>query len=233
MTLINVFRSDPKNVGDWYCAPHRYFLELGSEVLDISGTDLPPKDSLLIVGGGGLISPSGSFTRLKTLTQEFPSIGWGLGENWRIHKEIGYMSPVDNPQTFPSWLSNFKALGLRDLNSPFQHVPCASCLHEAFDNPSAPKRKIGFYAHKRIPLASGKHPIITNDGSDMESKIEFLAHCEVIVTNSYHGAYWGMLLNRRVICVPFGTKFFALHPSLTFSAAVGYPSERNRKDSRH
>jgi exopolysaccharide biosynthesis predicted pyruvyltransferase EpsI len=38
--------------------------------------------------------------------------------------------------------------------------------------------------------------------------IEFLASGEVIVTSSYHGAYWGTLLNRRIILInAFSSKF--------------------------
>ena len=37
--------------------------------------------------------------------------------------------------------------------------------------------------------------------------LEFLASGSVILTSSYHGVYWGTLLNRRVIAFPFSSKF--------------------------
>ncbi len=41
-----------------------------------------------------------------------------------------------------------------------------------------------------------------------ESVIQFLASAEIVVTNTYHGAYWATLLNRKVIVIaPFSNKF--------------------------
>jgi len=41
----------------------------------------------------------------------------------------------------------------------------------------------------------------------MAEAIEFLSSGSVVVTNSYHGTYWGMCLGRRVLCIPFSHKF--------------------------
>ena len=46
-----------------------------------------------------------------------------------------------------------------------------------------------------------------NTGQNIEQIIEFLGSAETVVTNSYHGVYWATLLKRKVICVPWGSKF--------------------------
>ena len=213
MKIINVFRIDTTNSGDWHSPPFRYFPELGSNTLEATDKKTIPEQSLVVIGGGGLISPKPAFQHIRRLFKKNICIGWGLGENQIDNKNSGYLSP-DTPQLFPSWLQDFDLIGLRDKNSPHQHIPCASCLHPAFDNPAASKYEIGFYLHKRIPLPVGNFPYITNDGNNIEEKINFIAQCEVIISNSYHGVYWAMLLNKKVICCPFGTKFFGLHNQL-------------------
>ena len=43
----------------------------------------------------------------------------------------------------------------------------------------------------------------------MDQTIELLGSAETIITNSYHGAYWGALLGRKVIVTePWSTKFY-------------------------
>jgi hypothetical protein len=214
MQIINAFRSDRSNAGDWFSPPHHYFPEFSGETIDTVSKEMPKERSLVIIGGGGLISPKPAFQRLRRFFGKHLCVGWGLGENIVDYKNSGYLAP--EPQKFPDWLQGFDLLGLRDYQSPYHHVPCASCLNPVFDNVPTPIREIGFYCHKRIPLATGKHPFTTNDGDDLERKVRFIAECEVVVTNSYHGAFWAMLLNRKVICAPFGSKFFGLHPDLRF-----------------
>ena len=49
----------------------------------------------------------------------------------------------------------------------------------------------------------------------MNEKIAFIGSCETIVTNSYHGIYWALLLGKKVISVPFASKFYGISPDLT------------------
>lgn len=214
MKIINVFRMDPTNAGDWHSPPMRYFPELGGECLDVISKVLPKERSIIVFGGGGLISPKPAFQRLRRFLKKHVCVGWGLGENWYDAKNLGYFPP--QPQTFPDYLDEFDLIGIRDRSEKYRQVPCASCLHPAFDQGYAVKRSIGFYLHKRIPLATAGHDICSNDGATIEDKLKFIAESEVIVTNSYHGAYWAMLLNRRVLCVPFGSKFHGFGENLVF-----------------
>lgn len=214
MKIFNVFRMDPTNAGDWHSPPCRYFPDLGDACIEVNSNDMPKQRSIIIMGGGGLISPKPAFQKLRRFFHKHHCVGWGLGENWHDQKNLGYFPP--QPQTFPDYLNQFDQLGLRDVSSHYAHVPCASCLHPGFDESHAIKRQIGFYLHKRIPLATAGHDVCSNDGASLEDKLKFLGESEVIVTNSYHGAYWAMLLNRRVLCVPFGSKFFGFGEPLVF-----------------
>ena len=44
-----------------------------------------------------------------------------------------------------------------------------------------------------------------------------MARFETIVTNSYHGVYWGTLLNRRVICIPFKSGLYTFNHQPTYA----------------
>jgi len=61
--------------------------------------------------------------------------------------------------------------------------------------------------------AKGIGPHMTNLAGDMEEVIAFLASGEVVVTSSYHGAYWARLLGRKVALLPRGSKFWHLPPA--------------------
>lgn len=214
MKIYNCFRRDDTNAGDWHSPPFRYFPELGDLTLESTSDELPKERSIIICGGGGLISPKKGFQKLRRFFGKHICIGWGLGENWIDLKSLGYLQPA--PQTFPDFLSEFDLLGIRDAQPDYPQVPCASCMHEAFDQSYEIRRSIGVYEHKRIPLATYGHESASNNGESMEDKIRFIGESETIITNSYHGAYWAMLLNRRVICAPFGSKFFGFGENLEF-----------------
>jgi len=42
----------------------------------------------------------------------------------------------------------------------------------------------------------------------LDSIVNHILSGKVVITNSYHGVYWSGLLNRKVIAVPFSTKFY-------------------------
>jgi hypothetical protein len=196
MEWISVYRKDTANVGDLMSSP-RCFYDLPS--FDIT-ENIPPGN--LIIGGGGLLI----FSQLESIVRQAKADGhkvilWGLGQNTH-----GSRVP-----TFPDWLALCDLVGMRDYPSPFQWVPCASCMQPIFDQSFPIKRSIGFYSHhERERMGEG----LTND-DPFEQVIEYLATSETIVTNCYHGCYWGSLLGRRVIVRPFSSRFFAMrHPPL-------------------
>ena len=141
-----------------------------------------------------------------------PRIVWGAGHNKNLTK-------LPKVLEWPSYLSGFDLVGLRDVSNPYEYVPCASCKHSAFDKKYEIKNDIIFFEHKKQLIKStdfGKVsiPRFINTGDNMEQTIELLGSSNVILTNSYHGAYWGCLLGKKVIIVePWSSKFFLLDPA--------------------
>ena len=46
-----------------------------------------------------------------------------------------------------------------------------------------------------------------NTGQNLYLIIEILGSSDTVITNSYHGVYWATLLGRKVVCIPWGSKF--------------------------
>jgi hypothetical protein len=100
--------------------------------------------------------------------------------------------------------------GVRDYGTGFDWVPCASCMHPLLDKyrEAAPKREVVVFEHPLfMSLRIEDYPVMRNLDHDLAEIMSFLSSAETIITSSYHGAYWGILLNRKVVCVPWSTKF--------------------------
>ena len=162
-----------------------------------------------------------------------PRILWGAGHNSRDKDTEPYTIE------YPSYLNQFHLVGVRDWDTDYRWVPCASCMHSAFDKEYEIKNEIVWFEHKK-KMYDGKFldtipaPRMLNTGQNMDQIIEFLASGETVVTNSYHGVYWATLLGRKVVCLPWGSKFNMFrHPPVMASEknwqdkidkAVSYPN---------
>lgn len=154
-----------------------------------------------------------SQTQLLLNHSETKKFIWGAGFNGSGDTEFVKIR-------WPKVISRYTAVGIRDHHpaSRFSWVPCASCMHTAFDREYPIKNEIIWFEHKKQLIKDfGKDPIprYINSGSNIEHTIELLGSANIIVTNSYHGVYWGTLLGKKVI-VAGGTwsgkfKFFK-HP---------------------
>lgn len=142
-----------------------------------------------------------------------PRIIWGAGHNRQIDRRY-------KGQDWPDWLVQFDKIGVRDWAQNLHWVPCASCMHPAFDQDYEIKNEVIWFEHKKGLIKEfGDDPIprFVNSGNNMAQTIELLASAETILTNSYHGAYWGTLLQRRVIVVgAWSTKFMAMRHAPSF-----------------
>lgn len=136
--------------------------------------------------------------KIKPVTA--PRIIWGAGHN-----------SEDTSKEFPDikWpkvFAKYKLVGLRDYNpaSKFNWTPCASCMHPAFDRTYKIKNDIIWFEHKKQLIKSSEFgpasiPRFVNSGNNIEQTIELLGSANTIITNSYHGVYWGTLLKKKVI----------------------------------
>ena len=233
--IRSVFRMDETNVGDWYCPPFRYF-DFGSE--DTSDVYEPPiaKGDVLVLGGGGLISTNFApfmekLASAHTLTSAL--VAWGVGENMHSNKAGKTVAPWND--RLPAYLKNFDLVGIRDYGTEYPWVPCASCMLDLFDKSYEVSHPVVVFEHKRTPLPLAGFPRRSNIGTDIAEAIAFLASGEIIITNSYHGAYWATLLGRRVIAMPNVSKMYRMkHPQVICAAdqweryagfAQSYPNE--------
>jgi hypothetical protein len=85
-------------------------------------------------------------------------------------------------------------------------------MHPALRKQYAIKNDIIWFEHKKQLIKDfGPEPIprFVNSGDNIEQTIELLGSANIILTNSYHGAYWGTLLKKKVIIVggTWSTKF--------------------------
>ena len=227
--VINVHRVDPTNIGDMAASPCDYFDWLEKvervDIMDENFEEVEDRlsNAVVIYGGGGLLF-DGEFTpgilgknmRILHRSDPLALILWGAGHNSQNQGEYVHEKHI----RIPDFLKLYDLVGLRDFqDSDAEHaglvdawVPCASCLHPEFDEQHEIEHEVVLYDHKdhRIPeeYKDPAVPALTNSGITAAEAIKFLATGETVVTTSYHGAYWGALLGRRVILSqPFSTKF--------------------------
>jgi hypothetical protein len=194
---------DQRNVGDMVSCPALYFDEWKDATIRDLRQWTPDPDRVSIFGGGGLlyhelhdILHHAALCRRDGKTG--PIVLWGAGEN--MHGQSRLLEPA--------YLEIFDLVGLRDkehCRSKFV-VPCASCLHPEFKKAQrvSPAIPVAIYEHfeSSIPIPD-IFPRANNGAATMpfSDRLEFLAQAHVVVTNSYHGAYWALLLGRRVLLV--------------------------------
>jgi hypothetical protein len=189
-------RDDHDNVGDAMCAPLLYFdfPGYGKKFGDVRAWSDEP-DAPIILGGGGIIYHSllGIYNT-KIPKMRHPVIFWGGGDN------------MESVGPYPEWMSKIALTGVRDYGSELPWVPCASCMHPAFNDPPAPTKDMVVYDHWQWRVPIDGFDRMRNDCTDFEAVIKFLASGATIYTSSYHGIYWGALLGRKVILSPHLTR---------------------------
>lgn len=213
--IINYHLKGTKNVGDEYCAPAFYYNI--KERKDIRNIITEKNDfAKLIIFGGGAIANTAKNYKKHTKVK---SVLWGVGNTTR-----GSFTPPNHGS-----YSEFILAGIRDFNiiksGNIRWVPCSSCMSSLFDNPSEPTTDFVYYGHKKMsPLGN-----MNNDIMDLSKVINYLSSGETVVTTTYHGVYWATLLGRKVICKPFGSKFFGLKHKPLFTDNISINNIKNLK----
>lgn len=251
LQFTNIFRTDETNIGDWYSSPAMYF-DLPGNKKDIYKLDheyIPPHENV-IYGGGGLIGqmrPMGHvIVNQKNANRRI--FGWGLGEHTYVSmdEQTQFIPQIDI--TYPFYVRKFDLLGIRD-HYPMLYtsipetrwVPCVSCMHEAFDKEYEVKHDVVFFTHQSLPMflihqmpkQTWDYPHMANDNtSTFEKAIEFIGSGDVVVTNSYHGAYWATLLGKVVVVFPWASKFYGLKHKPIFCPAPDWWKALNEKEQK-
>lgn len=190
------------NVGDRSCSPFDYFSWNDATVSDISEADTPDYD-IGIYGGGKIFGGMAKYAGVLEPRNRI-NIAWG----------------VSTIQSFPLSLRYYRAkklmnlIGTRDYGDKrYQYAPCVSCMYSFFDSPPPPLHDVVFYAHHGKSagmklLIPKSIPTETNVCDDLTAALSFIASGNTVVSNSYHGVYWALLMGRKAICIPFSNKFF-------------------------
>lgn len=217
---LNIFRNDKDNVGDANCSPTFYFDIPNTKIIDIYDKnifDMVNKSNNIIFGGGGLLAFEEKIKQiLKIRNKKF--ITWGLGHNKHD------INKIKKSKIFEI----FKLNGIRDFGLDIDYVPCPSCMHNSFNVKREIKYPIVVYEHKHVKIDINKFPKRNNSGNDIESVLDFLGSAETIITNSYHGAYWSILLKRKVLMIPFSSKFYGFKYKIPIVNVINWKESINK-----
>lgn len=207
MKTLSISIHDENNLGDQVCNPTDYFDLPNVERVDAWSINWIYEPDNMVLGGGGMVH--GLLANLIEYVPRIPSrklIAWGLGHNQHGELFINYRNA----------LNEFDLVGVRDFKTAhskgWDYVPCASCMYPTFNAPpQTPEHRWIVYQHFDNPIklrgVTSMMPTMTNEVG-IFTALSFLASGEIVITNSYHGAYWAMLLGRRVLLYkPFTSRF--------------------------
>ena len=194
------------NVGDLYSSPNRYFnLFKDCRESELFNYKFSSQDKIIIIGGGGLLQEyfQSSIENILKENEDKTIIFWGAGLDSTPQGNVFDITKI----------SSADLIGLRDYNNQYSYVPCVSCMSDLFDKyrKKKPIQKVRCYIHPNYEFPDFllrtfecyKNNQLYSNCSEMEMAINFLTGAEYIITNSFHGAYWAILLNRKVIALPF------------------------------
>ncbi|WDF68989.1 polysaccharide pyruvyl transferase family protein [Sphingobacterium oryzagri] len=209
------------NTGDRACGYYQYFLpefeNYKCVVHDINNVKfhLINSEDIVIIGGGGLLNATAewNYSIDKAAKIAGKAVIWSAGFNSKVGKKMRIT--ID-------W-TKFDLISVRDFSyEDFRYVPCATCVMPSLQKVYDVKRKIGIVAHKdvlhHLPEGMTDYEMITNSVS-LEDFVAFIGSSEIVLTNSYHAAYWSSLLKKKcVLFAPRSEKYdFYKYPPTLFS----------------
>lgn len=214
--IIHFIRNiDWKNTGDTSTDPLIYFKSFAEKNICIYHTmreirwNLMKKDDWIILGGGGIFECLDEFQEVinKLLSLSVHVISWGCG----------YNTHYDRMMDIKIDYSRFFRCTIRDyIFGKEEYMPDVSCMMELFDKHYEIKREIGVLEHYEFPIMEFEYEKMTNTYA-VNSIIRFIAESKIVITNTWHGCYWALLMGKRVIVYhPFSNKFenFKYKPTL-------------------
>jgi len=197
------------NLGDWISSPYYYFIDFFSRYTCVLHSDWAvlwheiERDDIVIFGGGGLLDNSDALNVVmnRLLDKCDNVVIWGAGTHKYNKDNIFDKKSATTPINF----ERAALCGIRDYEHPYGQafVPCASCLHPAFStdrNSVKIERDIGTIrsALESSFAVSGVPSSVTN-AEPIGTVVNYILSSKVILVSSYHGAFWSLLLGRKVI----------------------------------
>ena len=202
---------DIYNTGDMNCGPDLYFQEFTNQFCcffhSIKNIDytLIGQNDWVILGGGGMLDCSRQYQNAINRLLEINGhvISWGLGHNEHHADSIYYWGASEKIKYDKFFL--FTTRDWKYGNDRF--CPCVSCMMPGLERHYALKRRVGVLTHHEI-LIKEFDLDTCNNSRPLDEILEFIGSSEIILTNTYHGAYWATLMGKKVIIYqPFSNRF--------------------------
>ena len=152
-------------------------------------------------------------------------IGWGLGHN--AHYENSIFEEKPSVQIAYEKFFLFTSRDWHYKNDRF--CPCVSCMLSGLEKEYEIKRRIGVVTHHQVKIQEFGFDVCTNS-EPIDVILNFIGTSEIIITNSYHIAYWATLMCKKVIIYqPFSNKFsYFKYPLVEYSGDLEADIERTK-----
>jgi len=222
-TIIFKHHRATSNIGDAVCSPFDYYSEFSQQGTAVDLSRPTPPCTAVVYGGGKIMGGLAKTLGVNDFAARY-RIAWG----------------VSTVQKFPVSLRYWRAFRAMDLvgtrdwgDRRFTFAPCVTCISPVFDAPVEARHETVLYLHHwrskglNLPRPAGI-PVLENNNSDFSATVRHLASGEVVVTNSYHGTYWALLLGKKVLCLPFSNKFENYRIAPGYGTPENWPSELSR-----
>lgn len=206
------------NIGDRSCCPADYLPFEDAVAMDLD-EPTPPCDAVIFGGGKIFGSLASKLTPNDRLARQ--RIAWGVST---VQSSIFALRYALSRR-------QMTMIGSRDYgDARYDYAPCVSCMSPLFDQTYEARHGLVFYLHKtksqdlglNIPTGT---PVLDNFCDSMQAAVEFIGSGDVVVSNSYHGVYWSLLLGKKVLCLPFSNKFGHYRLAPGYSTPVRWQKE--------
>ena len=191
---------------------------------------------LIIIGGGGLLGLEDETTLQSGLTLDHDMrevcsmkadcVIWGIGSNLGAHEqgdvreysEHEVLAKVDElVRGTTVRLAVFRDHFTPPVDKPWESFYDATAMLAGLDCKEAPTHERVYYHHAQYSFVvdgdDGKVPSMDNSEKSVPEVLRHLCSGASVVTSSYHGALWGMLLGRKVVVVnAHSSKFRTFRP---------------------
>ncbi len=191
MSILYTHRLDFHNPGDVWSGPYHYIHTPGL-IMDLFNPVPVSEIKTLIVGGGAILCNNRMINNLKKMldTYDFKfKVFWGGG--------------VTLSEETTEILKRFDFVGCRDYDNGLNFLPCPSIMHPSLKQKNISNKDFLIIDHwKRNPIEFPKsHTRIKNRFISVDDLINQISLHNYIITSSYHAAYWGIVLGKKVIVI--------------------------------
>lgn len=175
-------------------------------------TDEIPDCRAAIFGGGAI---------------EWRLRGEGIHRKVNAHKRIawGIGTSTHGKTTHDNVVRDLDLIGVREYGrSGGEYVPCVSCMLPQLDTKHDILYDVALFVNADNKIARPKiNGIPTLDNTaNLEDTIAWLGRSNIVLTNSYHGAYWATLLGKKVMCFPYSSKFYGFKYAPVMTSAESW-----------